>query len=184
MSHRLMTITGLALTLTALGAGWLGAQSASTMPAFKITARNMMLDLDQMPKMLVYEGGVKFISPVNDTSIICARLEANAVSAKDISAVQAKGDVVINMTIEPKEKGKPSYKLLGKAQLMTYTFKEGTRTIRLLKEGGVRPSLVLTDLTSKEVTDLTGTGDIIEYNLLTRKLEVRDVEMRSEGGQP
>ncbi len=180
MRRFLFTLVGLALLL-AFGS-MLIAEGPATLPPFTISAKTMTLNLKRTPRSLVYAGDVKYQSPLYQTLITCQRLETNASALNAVSTVTATGNVVFTMTAEPAEKGQPTYRINGATQLLVYTIQGGEPVIRLVKEKGVQPSLIITDLTSKEKTDLTGTGDIIEYNLQTQTLEVKNVEMKSEGG--
>ncbi|HOF87993.1 MAG TPA: hypothetical protein PLZ36_07805, partial [Armatimonadota bacterium] len=77
--------------------------------------------------------------------------------------------------------GKPTYRVNGAAPLLTYSMQNGEPVIRLVKQNDIQPSLIITDLASKAQTDLTGSGDVMEYNLQTQTLEVKKVKMASEG---
>ncbi|MHB9129607.1 MAG: hypothetical protein ACYDBB_00775 [Armatimonadota bacterium] len=146
---------------------------------FNITAKKAEYDVDS--KVLSYDGDVKFTSPVNSTTITCQHLDANAANAKDLKQVKASGKVVIAMTVAPKVKGKAAYKIDGTAELLTFVMTAGNKVIRLEKDKGIRPTLIMTNLTSKEKTDMSGTGDVIEYNIETRKLTIHQVEVTSRG---
>lgn len=170
-------LTMCAMLLVSAG---LFADSPTTLPKFEITADVMRLDLKKTPRSLVYERNVVYTSPLYQTRITCNRMETNAASTKAISAVTATGNVVFSLTGED-EQGKPTYRVNGTTSLLTYTIQNGDPVIRLVKQNDIQPSLIITDLASKEQTDLTGSGDVMEYNLKTQTLEVKKVKMASEG---
>ncbi len=178
MRRFLISVLGICVLL-GVGAG-LFADSPTVLPKFEITADVMRLDLKKTPRSLVYERNVVYTSPLYQTRITCNRLETNATSPKTISAVTATGNVIFSMTGED-DQGKPTYKVNGTSPLLTYAIQNGDPVIRLVKQNDVQPSLIITDLASKEQTDLTGSGEVMEYNLKTQTLEVKKVKMASEG---
>lgn len=150
------------------------------LPPFTIEADSATINTKKTPKSLVYEDNVKFTSSQFQTLITCNRLEANAGALNAVNTVKATGNVIFAMTVND-DNGKPEYKLNGATPVMYYAMQNGEPVIRLEEAGGVLPSLVITDLGSKEKTDLTGTGRVIEYNLKTQTVRITKVKMSSEG---
>jgi len=168
-----------ALLIVASAPALLFAQAqAKKNPPFRIKAEKATLDVDAIPP-LVYDGNVRFTSTLHNTSITCRHLEVDAVSFDKVKHVEASGNVVFSLTSESKEKGKPSYRLDGNSEVVRYSLATTDPMIRLLTDKGVRPHLTITNLDTKEKTDIDGKE--IEYNLVMRKLTASEVDMGNEG---
>jgi len=165
-------LTGIVLLL--LGGSLLLAADGKTRatPPFKITADNAKGGVEQP---LIFDGNVKFVSPLHQTTITCRHLETNAASSKNVTAVTAKGNVTCFMVVEAPKKGtdgkeKTVNQIDGRSEVMIYSLAAGNRIIRMVKQGEVMPKLVITDLTTKEKTTITGTE--ITYNLETQAYQI------------
>ncbi|MHB9129608.1 MAG: hypothetical protein ACYDBB_00780 [Armatimonadota bacterium] len=149
-------------------------------PPFRIKAKELV---GMLGGAMYCEGNVIFTSSVNNTTITCNRLEGNTGGIMDATSLKATGNVNIAMTIPPKEAGKPTYVVKGKGEVLTYSMQEGNRVIRLEKDAnGVRPVLEITDPAAANKKPSTVTGDVIEYNLETRKFRVSSADIGNEGG--
>ncbi len=184
MSSRLLVSIGVLLAgllvPVVLAAQTKPAAKPKNVVPFKITAQTMTVDMNQQPKMLVYEGNVRFKSPLRDTLITCDRLRTDSSTANAVTAVEASGKVNLSMTIPPKKAGDPTNHIEGHSELLRYTMLEKQRVVRLLMVKEVMPTLTVTDLANKEAP-YTLTGEVIEYNLDLHTLTVQNVSLENKG---
>jgi len=156
---------------------------AKKLPPFRIQSDIMALDLNSTPQQLVFDKNVKFTSTLYDTTITCGHLEANAKSLEKVSSVEATKKVVMTMTIETKStqdaNAKTKSRVDGTGESITYSLVDTNPVVRMVKVGNVLPRLTITDLTTKEVTEIT--GDEILYDMAKNKLTVHQVDMGNEG---
>lgn len=180
MIRRLLYMLPCMLVLLATGIVLL-AETPSALPPLTVDSDMLTLNMKKTPRTLLYEGNVRCQSPQYQTLITCQRMEANAAALKAANTVTASGDVVFSMTVTSKETGKPTYKLNGTTQLMVYTIQGGDPVIIMKKDKGVLPSLIITDLTTKEKSELRNSGEVMEYNLNEEKLVIQKAHTTSEG---
>lgn len=174
----------IALLVIALVPTLLFAQAqAKKVPPFRIKADKMTLDLGATPQQLVYDNNVKFTSSLYNTTITCGHLEANAKSLDKVTSVQATEKVVMVMTVETKstqdQNTKTKSRIDGTGESITYSLENTNQVVRMIKVGNVLPKLTITDLTTKEVTEIT--GDEILYDMANNKFTVHQVDMGNEG---
>ncbi|HEY3417257.1 MAG TPA: hypothetical protein VGM23_10280 [Armatimonadota bacterium] len=186
MARRFFIMLGMVAALSVLAGAWLFAEGKDAgkgkVPPFTITSKDMTFNINVHPLVVTYTGNVKFVSPQNSTTITCEKLVANGADANKVTTVTATGNVVFKSISESGEKEKSKTQIDGKAEKTTYTLEDGKRIIRMYKVNGVQPSLILTDLNDKTKQDLTGTGDVIEYNIDTGEVHIGNPNVGNQGG--
>ena len=158
--------------LLLIGQLLLAAETKRSTPPFKITSDSAKGGVSQP---LVFDGNVKFVSPLHQTLITCRHMETNSPSSKNVTTLTAKGDVTCFMVVEGQNndaasKEKTLNQIDGHCELMIYSLTAGNRIIRMKKVGDVLPKLVVTDLTTKEKTVVT--GEEIVFNLETQTYQI------------
>jgi hypothetical protein len=131
------------------------------------------------PTSMICEQNVVFTSPRYDTKLTCGRLEANAATQAKIDWIEARQTVKVSMVLLPEEKGKPGNRFEGFSELVRFSLKEDYQVIRFLKDKGVVPKLVVTDLETNEPTTIT--GEEIELNMETMQITIKKMQMRADG---
>ncbi|MHB0937531.1 MAG: hypothetical protein ACYDCO_17180 [Armatimonadota bacterium] len=133
------------------------------------------------PSSMVCEQNIVFTSPRYDTRLTCGRLKANAAVQSKIDWIEATDAVKVTMTLPGEDKTKPGSHVEGYGELVRCSLKEDTPIIRLLKEKGVTPKLIITDLETKEPTTIT--GEEIEFNMKTMQITIKKMQMRHAEGE-
>jgi len=180
---RILIIALLAITGAIMLQALLLAQAAAPKKVpfvGNLTADLMEIDLNK--NLMSYDDHVIFTSPVNNTSITCDHLKANAASKAKITSVEASGHVKFSVTTNDKATGKPNYHFDGTGELVQYSLVETTPIVHMTKVNGVTPRLTMTDLATNEPTIFT--GEEIEYNLATGVIKGKMVNLQNpENGQ-
>jgi len=147
-----------------------------------LSADHFRFDTKQTPATMTYDGHVKLISPVNNTSITCDQLKTNAVSRDEITSIDASGHVKFSVTTVDKATGKPNYRFEGAGELVQYSLVGTAPIVHMAKVNGVAPRLTMTDLASNKQTIFS--GEEIDYNLESGVIEGKMVNLHNqENGQ-
>lgn len=169
--------------LAAVVAGVLAPVMLAAQASSKTTPFTLKSDKTTViwPSSMVCEQNVVFTSPRYDTRLTCGRLKANAAVQSKIDWIEATDGVKITMTLPGEDKTKPGSLVEGYGELVRCSLKEETPIIRLLKDKGVAPKLIITDLETKEPTTIT--GDEIEFNRKTMQITIQKMQMRHAEGE-
>ena len=179
MKNRIVLIVGAMLLVLLVAGQALRAADPKprAVPPFKITSDTAKGGVDQP---FVFDGNVKFQSPLHQTVITCQHMETNAVTRQSVTAITAKGAVTCTMLMEGKDKDTPGNRLEGHSEVMIYSMATNNRILRMVKQHDVVPTLVITDLKTNEKTTITGTE--IEFNLETQAYQIKGgTQWESEG---